>query len=294
MVPAEAAVTAQRWRFDAIGTAWEIETTEPIPDAVRDGIRELIDGFDREWSRFRDDSLVSGLARDAGTVRAPADTTAMLDLYVALSDATDGAVNPLIGGSLERLGYDASYSLRAADPAPAPQDWTRRLTWTDERLALSDAATIDVGAIGKGRLVDRVLASLVARVPGDVTVDAGGDIAVRGGPVRVGLEHPYDARRAIGVVALADAALCASAINRRAWGAGLHHVLDARTGMPVRTVAGTWALAPDAMRADGIATALFFDGGAELAHAWGVHWVRMLTDGRTETSPGCPAELFTR
>jgi len=134
---------------------------------------------------------------------------------------------------------------------------------------------------------------VLADVPGDVVVDAGGDIRVRGAGVRVALEHPFDARRAIGVVEVADGALCASAINRRAWGDGLHHVLDARTGQPVRTWAATWALAPEAMTADAAATALFFDGGPELAVRWGVEWVRMTTDGRVQRSPGCRAELFT-
>ena len=134
---------------------------------------------------------------------------------------------------------------------------------------------------------------MLADLPGDLVVDAGGDMRVRGDAVRVGLEHPYDATRAIGVVELQDAALCASAVNRRAWGDGLHHVLDARTGAPVRTWAATWAIAPDAMRADAVATALFFDGGPELAASWGVEWVRMTTDGRAERSPDCPAQLFT-
>lgn len=150
-----------------------------------------------------------------------------------------------------------------------------------------------MGALGKGRLVDLV-AEVLGEVPGDLVVDAGGDMRARGAPVRVGLEHPYDATKAIGVIELQDAPLCASAVNRRAWGDGLHHVLDARTGVPVRMWAATWALASDAMRADAVATALFFDGGPALAAAWGVHWVRMTTDGRVERSPGCPAELFTR
>ena len=47
------------------------------------------------------------------------------------------------------------------------------------------------------------------------------------------------------------------------------------------------------MRADAISTALFFDGGPEIAHEWGVEWVRMTTDGRVEWSPGSTAELFT-
>lgn len=290
--PAHPAVVP--WRFDAIGTGWEVVTEEPLGGAVRRHVLALAERFDQEWSRFRPDSIVSELGAAGGSVTAPADAAAMLDAYAELSAATSGAVNPLVGRSLERLGYGADYALTASEPVAAPADWTEALTWDRGILTLHRPATIDVGALGKGRLVDLVAAEVAYAVDGSIVVDAGGDIAVRGAPQRIGLEHPFDERRAIGVWEVADAALCASAVNRRAWGDGLHHVLDARTGAPVRTVAATWAVAPTAMRADAIATALFFDGGPRLAHTWGVEWVRMTTDGRVEWSPGCGADLFTR
>lgn len=280
------------WAFDAIGTRWAIETPTPLPPAAQETVSDLIAGFDAEWSRFRPDSVVSRLGIRGGSETLPADAEDMLEAYTALADATRGAVNPLVGASLERLGYDAAYSLVDRGAAAAPEKWRERLTWNDGMLTLRGPATIDVGALGKGRLVDLVLAAVGDWTDGDVVVDASGDLAVRGAPQRIGLEHPFDARRAIGVVEVSDAALCASATNRRAWGSGLHHVLDARTGQPVRTVAATWAIAAEAMRADAIATALFFDGGPALAAAWGVEWVRMTTDGIVEWSPASTAELF--
>lgn len=282
-----------RWDFAAIGTTWQIQTTSPLPATIRNAVTETIDAFDRDWSRFRDDSLVAVLARDGGAVAAPPDTAAMLDTYVELSAVTGGAVNPLVGDALSRRGYDSGYGFVDHGPRPSPPDWTDQLDWSTGLLQLSAPATIDVGALGKGRLVDLVLAEIASWVGGRIVVDASGDLAVRGGPERVGLEHPYDPRRAIGLWEVTDAALCASATNRRAWGDGLHHVLDARTGQPVRTIAATWALAADAMTADAAATALFFEGGPELAHRWGVQWVRMTTDGRVEWSPDCKAELFS-
>ena len=283
---------AAHWRFDAIGTRWEIETDVPLGAEARDRVEALIRDFDETWSRFRPDSRVSVLAASGGRVPASADGTAMLDVYRELSDATDGAVNPLIGDALARRGYDPEYSLVDRGPAIAPPDWTAELTWDGAGLHLRAGATIDVGAVGKGRLVDLVLACILPDTAGTVVVDAGGDLAVHGGPVRVGLEHPYDPERAIGVIEVEDAALCASATNRRAWGDGLHHVLDARTGVPVRRIAATWALAADALHADAAATALFFEGGPELAARWGVEWVRMATDGRVEWSPAARAEVF--
>ncbi|GAA5029188.1 FAD:protein FMN transferase [Microbacterium fluvii] len=280
------------WRFDAIGTRWQIDTDGELPFDTRTAVAAIIDRFDREWSRFRGDSVVSRLAAAGGEVDAPADAAAMLELYLALDEATGGAVNPLVGDALARRGYDAQYRLVDSGAQPAPADWRDVLSWSGGRLALRAAATIDVGALGKGRLVDLVADAVAAHLGGAVTVDAGGDIAVRGRTERIALEHPFDTRRAIGVWEVTDAALCASAVNRRAWGEGLHHVLDARTGEPVRAFAATWALAADAMTADAAATALFFDGGPALAHLWGVQWVRMTTDGAVQWSPGCTADVF--
>ncbi|MEV7766493.1 FAD:protein FMN transferase [Microbacterium sp. NPDC086615] len=286
--------TGSTWTFDAIGTSWAIETAAPLPPVARDAVSAVIDRFDREWSRFRDDSLVSALAGGRmASVPAPDDADAMLSLYDELDTATAGAVNPLIGDALARLGYDARLTLApSGDPEPVPV-WRDTLSWSDGRLAVARPATIDVGALGKGRLVDLVVNAVRAHVDGDIVVDASGDLAVRGEPIRVALEHPYDPTLAIGVITVAEGALCASAINRRAWGDNLHHVLDARTGAPVRAYAATWAAADTAMRADALATALFFDGGPELAASWNAHWVRMHTDGRVEWSPGFTGEIFS-
>ncbi|MGN7970985.1 FAD:protein FMN transferase [Microbacterium sp. 22296] len=286
--------TGSTWAFDAIGTSWAIDTAEPLSSIARDEVAALVERFDREWSRFRDDSTVSALARGrAASLPSPRDTDAMLSLYDELDAATAGAVNPLVGDALARLGYDARLTLTpSGDPQPA-LPWRDALAWGDGRLSVSTPTMIDVGALGKGRLVDLVLDAVRAHADGDVVVDASGDLATRGAPVRVALEHPYDPSLAIGVVTVTDGALCASAINRRAWGDGLHHVLDARTGAPVRAFAATWALAETAMRADALATALFFDGGPELAASWNAHWVRMRTDGRVEWSPGFTGEVFS-
>jgi len=284
-------LASHRWEFDAIGTSWRVDSAAPLGDEDRAAVSSVVDRFDREWSRFRPDSLVRQIAA-GGSVAAPPDAAAMLGLYDALDRATGGSVNPLVGDALARRGYDATYSLLDRGAEPAPGDWRDLIQAADGALTLRGPATIDVGAVGKGRLVDLVLAALRSRVMGWLVVDASGDLAVDGVAQRVALEHPYDARRAIGVWTLAAGALCASATNRRAWGAGLHHVLDARTGQPVREYAATWAVAADAMTADAVATALFFEGGPRFAAAREASWVRMRTDGSVEWSPHCEAELF--
>ncbi|GAA3295539.1 FAD:protein FMN transferase [Arthrobacter citreus] len=284
-------------RFDAIGTAWTITTAEPLAAPVRAAVAGLVEDYDRTYSRFRSDSVITALTRAAGTVDLPLSAAPLLSLFDSLHRLTEGAVNPLVGHSLEKLGYDAAYSFAASGPAPAPR-WPSAASWETAgatvRLSTTAPVTLDIGAAGKGQLVDLVFGLLQAAGHRELTVDAGSDLRHAGGTgLRVALEHPYDATRAIGIVPLQDRALCASATNRRAWGEGLHHIVDASTGRPVQRVAATWVLAADAMTADGLATALFFTDPARLAEEFAFDYVRMFSDGRATFSDAMAGVLFS-
>ena len=294
--------------FDAIGAPWRIgvggaqtpvaSLGAPLADDDLVAVLERIERFDRDWSRFRDDSLVSRIARDAGSWRLPADAEPLLDLYEQLHALTDARLSPLVGASLERLGYDAAYRLTpSGDPLPAPS-WVDSIALrrTADGLQLDTVAPVllDVGAAGKGYLVDLVGDLLAARGVTETLVDASGDVRVRGGrSIRIALENPADPTKAVGVAELHDAALCASALTRRAWGTGLHHIVDAVTGRPIADgVIATWVVADSALVADGLATAMFLTDPARLSAAFSFEWVRLSIDGRLEASAGFRGELF--
>lgn len=255
-------------------------------------IEQRVAEFDRAYSRFRDDSLVSRITRETGTFQFPPDAAPLFDLYRELYDATDGAVSPLVGAALEALGYDRAYSLKPSGNASPVPPWDEAFAWDGSRLTVLRPVVVDVGAAGKGYLVDLVAARLREHGIDEYVVDASGDM-VQAGPVacRVALEHPMDATKAIGVVELRDRALCSSATNRRHWGSGLHHVIDVATGLPTRNVIATWAIAPSALAADGLATALFFAGEEKLSR-FDFEFVRMFSDGRMEHSANFDGELF--
>jgi thiamine biosynthesis lipoprotein len=282
------------FRFEAIGAPWSIQTRDDLDERVAARIVARIDDFDRTWSRFRSDSLVSRIATTPGRYALPADAGPLLDLYRRLYDVTGGSVSPLVGRRLEHLGYDAAYSFRAsADPASVPA-WDERVLWDGTHVTTTTPVTIDVGAAGKGYLVDIVAGILDDEGQDDYVVNASGDLLHRGPePARVALEHPFDTTMAIGVVELRDGALCASAPNRRTWGEGLHHIIDATTGQPTTAIAATWAFAPSALVADGLATALFFTDHTTLASTFELASLRMLADGRVEASPNFEGELFS-
>ncbi|MDQ0031832.1 FAD:protein FMN transferase [Arthrobacter bambusae] len=280
--------------FDGIGTSWEISTPEELQEDVRAGLLGVVEDYDRSYSRFRDDSLVSALARGPGTVTLPAGASELEGLFKTLYRLTGGAMTPLIGGSLERLGYGHDYAVRPlGHPVPAPR-WEDVLVWKGAVVSSSAPVVLDIGAAGKGQLVDLLAAVLRGTGITEFLVDASGDMLHSGTePLRVALEHPYDPTQAIGVVELHDGALCASAANRRAWGDGLHHVLDGSTGRPVETVVATWTMAATAMEADALATALFMVDPKVLAEEFEFSWLKVYSDGHAEYSAGFEGTLFS-
>ena len=285
---------ADSFSFEAIGTVWRVDSDSTLPAGLRAGVLRLVEEYDSLYSRFRPDSGVARLAAEGGFLPLPPHGAELGRLLRDLYERTDGGVSPLIGDRLAEAGYDADYSfMRTAPPAPA-QRWDALLTWSDDGVRLAEPATLDVGAAGKGQLVDLVLEYLRAAVHGDVLVDAGGDMRRAGdGSITVALEHPYDPTSAVGTVQLGSGALCASAANRRVWGDGLHHVLDARTGRTVDTVVATWVLAEDAMTADGLCTALFLAEPADLAAAFTFDYVLVYSDGRARYSTPLAGALFS-
>lgn len=276
------------WRFDALGTPWRIDTEEPLADDVRAAVGDLVERFDRDWSRYRDDSLVTRIARTPGRHRLPREAGPLLALYAELYAATGGRVSPLVGGALASTGFGPRL---AAVPAAVPP-FEDALAWDGTHLDTVAPVLLDVGAAGKGHLVDLVSALLADAGVARSVVDGSGDLRIRDVPMRIALEHPGDPTKAVGVAELSAGALSASAGNRRRLADGRHHILDAVTGLPARDVVATWAVASDDLTADGAATALFFDVDPGWLRRRCVEWVRMLSDGGLEVSRAFPGEVF--
>jgi thiamine biosynthesis lipoprotein len=290
------------FRFEALGTNWEIESSVPLSIRIQQDILEQMDQFNRTYSRFQSDSLVSQIAAasEGGRFIFPDDALILFDLYDRLYSVTQGAVDPLVGKDLELLGYDSNYSLipasdsvRAETHVHGRANWAENISRNGTTLITDRPLSLDFGAAGKGYFVDIVSTLLLEAGIDEFVVDGSGDLRHRGGSsIQVGLEHPFDSTMVIGVAELCNGSLCASAINRRAWGDELHHILDARTGVPTQNVVATWVIANDTLTADGLATALFFSPGKVLEEYFCFSYVRMFSDGHAEMSLNFGGELF--
>ncbi len=284
--------------FDAIGTKWNIElfsaTSPEHRKRLQKRILQRIDQFDMYYSRFRSDSLITTMANRAGDYELPQDAKPMFDLYQNLYDLTDGAVTPLIGDVLSAAGYDAGYSLKPGT-VTAPEPWDNVLEYDYPRLKLLKPALLDVGAAGKGYLVD-IVAKLISDAGIDTfCVNAGGDIVYQtrdNQKIDIGLEHPSDPTMAIGVAHINNQSLCGSSGNRRSWGT-YHHIIDPHKLTSPQHIKALWVVADSGLLADGLTTALFFSNASSLRKQYTFEYAIVYADESLEHSPDFPATFFT-
>jgi len=293
-------VTAAHFQFDAIGTAWDIEVFGKELAAAKAAelkatILKRIDQFDKHYSRFRNDSLVTAIAKSAGTYDLPADAQPMLKLYHELYKLTSGAVTPLIGQTLSDTGYDASYTLIPKKQISQVPSWESRLNYQPPRLTVTEPVLLDFGAAGKGYLTDLIADLLQARGYANYCINAGGDIVYHSATndkLPIGLEHPDNPDMAIGVAHIANQSLCGSSGNRRSWDT-FHHIVDPKSLQSPQHIKAVWVTAESGLIADGLATALFFVPANKLKNDYTFEYAIVADDYSLEHSPHFPAEFFT-
>jgi thiamine biosynthesis lipoprotein len=162
-------------------------------------------------------------------------------------------------------------------------EWLRAETggYFDARAAAP--GRLDPSGLVKGWSVDRAAEILDAAGARNYTVNAGGDMRLRGGALprdtwRVGIQHPRENNRVAGVIESSDLAVATSGAYERG-----EHVVDPHTRRPPAGVLSVTVTGPDLATADAYATAAFAMGprGAEwTAGLPGYEAMTILADGR--------------
>ncbi len=303
-----------QFNFKAIGTAWKIDIYGDNETNLLSKIQARIELFDKAYSRFREDSLVTEILRsDEGNKSSkngnsrefifPDDAKPMMDLYYDLYLRTKGLVTPLIGQLISDAGYDAKYSLQAKEKLQPSPKWEEAIDYTHPILTVKKPVLLDFGAIGKGYLIDLVGKVLEADGVTEYCIDAGGDILHKGvTPIRVGLENPDNFDQVVGVYTLENGSICGSAGTRRKWSTkfgDFTHIINPMTMVSPKDIIAVWVTADTAMLADAIATCLFFASADkltkvnELGQSYSFEYMLIRSDRSFEKSDGFKGEVFT-
>ncbi len=283
--------------FTALGTSWEIgldNNTGLDSKKIIGLIRERLETFENNYSRFRSHSLVSQIAHKAGRYKMPADAGDMIRFYRELWQTTNGKVTPLIGQVLVDAGYDENYSLKPKTQIAPAESWDEMIDYQEPWLNVLKPVQLDFGAAGKGYAIDLVSNMIEQAGFQKYFVNAGGDLRYSSTDkhkLRVGLEDPDNQALVIGLAEIEKSGLAGSAGNRRAWDR-FHHIIDPHTATSPSHIKALWVTAQTTMLADGLATALFFTSPAELSRKFDFAYAIVYADRQSLVSENFPGHFF--
>ena len=277
--------------FEAIGTHWTIEIFDSKRSNIIEKIKKRIDVFDKNYSRFRADSLVTKMSQKAGKYLLPSDARPMLDLYQKLYELSKGKVTPLIGQVLSDAGYDAQYSFKPKEISK-PLTWEESLGYNFPYLNVKKQVLLDFGALGKGYLIDIIAGLLKKAGSQDFVINAGGDIYCSGSDaIQIALESPDDSSQAVGIATISKGAICGSAGHKRSW-AGYTHIMDPHFPKRPTRYKAVWVVANNTMLADCLTTALYFCEKEDLLKHFKFEYAIIDKDNSLDYSEYFPAEFF--
>ncbi len=288
-----------QFNFDAIGTGWQIdiyiELSKSDEDLLFSNIKERIDIFDKHYSRFRSDSLVTLMSQKEGEYDMPEDSKDLFEIYYDIYLKTNGLVTPLIGNLISDAGYDAQYTLQRKRELVMPPTWEDTVEFKLPKLKIKKPVLLDFGAAGKGYLVDIISKLLEEKGYTSYCIDAGGDIYYNGGNfIRIGLESPNNLEEVIGVCELySSSSICGSAGNRRAW-QNFTHIINPRTLSSPTNIIATWVMSKKTIVSDMMATCLFFVEPEKLKGDYDFEYLILYRDGAFRKSDNFKGEVFVK
>ena len=267
----------------AMGTVLEVTIeglTRSEAEAAADAVFAEVERLEALMSVWDTDSALSRLNREAARDWAIADPEifTLLQTSLVYSRLTGGAFD-VTAGPLVRLWGFIAREVRVPPPreeieAAMAKTGFERIELDLERRSIRlpvEGMEIDFGGVAKGYAVDRAILVLRERGVERALVNLGGNVRGLGSPAArdrwtVAVRDPRtsgERPRLIGYIELGEGGVASSGQYERFFeheGRRYGHIIDPRTGRPAEGVLGTTIVAPDALTADILSTAVFVLG----------------------------------
>jgi len=275
----------------AMGSYFEVRLSARTPGAVDLSCRalDLIEELETQLTVYRDDSEISRLNATAhlGPVPVERQLFGLLETAVGLSRETRGAYDVTAGALSEAWGF-VKGPKRVPDEAilaeaRACTGWQHLELDRESHSVSFDRAGIQInlGSIGKGYAIDRVIALFREYwLPVSALVHGGRSSLYAlgsppgqfGGRWEIALRNPFEPESPLGVLRLRNRGLGTSGTAFQQFvadGRIYGHIIDPRSGEPALGPASVTVLAPTAAMADALSTA-FYLLGPDAAAAYAV------------------------
>ena len=226
--------------------------------------------------------------------------------YCQMSDgAFDITIEPL-SSLWDFAGADPTVPEAADIQAALDKVGYKKVTLEGNTVTFADDETaIDLGAIAKGYIADRVKDYLTEQGVKSAIINLGGNVLcvgekTDGTPFKIGLQKPFaDRTETVAALDINDLSVVSSGVYERHFiqdGINYHHILDPHTGYPYENgLTQVTIISKESVDGDGLSTSCFalgLEDGMKLADSLdGVYAVFITEDGELHYSEGAEALL---
>lgn len=289
---------------EALNTSITISIYDSEDKSLLDGCFELIYGYDRMLSRTDKKSEIYTL-NEKGSADVSDETLELLKRGIEYSRETGGKFNIAIEPLTSLWNFSS-----ATPKVPADNDIKEALGHLDyskiviegNHVTLPDSASgVDLGAIAKGYIADKVKEYLLGKGVKSALINLGGNVLLvgskpDGSDFAVGLQDPLGSRNEYKeVVKASDLSVVTSGTYERNFTEGgktYHHILDPAKGYPYENdLVAVTIISKTSVEGDALSTSCFALGleeGMKFAESHGVHAVFVTKDGRSHYTKDYP------
>lgn len=298
--------------FGTIVSIHAFDTTEPAFSDAMSTLETRFSALGVDWYPWADGELkrinaAIAAARPIDVSPPLASLIKAAARFEALSgdrfNAGLGHVSALWGFHALPAGVTSVPDADAISAILATRPGASDLGWQHLTMRPGAASTLlDLGGIAKGALLLEARRLLLQHGIDNAIVNLGGDLLVigqvHGRHARIGIQSPHDDYPIAGLqIASGEAVFTSGNYERYVEidGTRYPHILDPRTGQPVRHTASVTVVHTDPVLADAAATALLVGGGADfdaLVDAFELEFALLIdASGDTRLTPGMRQRL---
>lgn len=226
----------------------------------------LCQEFEKIFSKTDEKSELYNI--NNGNITSPsADIKEVLDFSLSMSCLTDGAFDITVAPLVDLWDVNK----RTSPPSQGEIESAKEKVGY-EKVSLSPfslgEAALDMGAVAKGYIADRLTEYFKGKGIRDAIIDLGGNVALLGEHT-VGIRDPENPDELFAVITLRDKSAVTSGAYQRYFeygGKRYHHIIDPRNGICADSgISSVTVISPSSMQADALSTSIYILGKEALS-----------------------------
>lgn len=255
-----------------LNTVVTITIYDSSDTALLDNALKLCDYYEDLFSRTRETSEIYQVNQGLQRKLSP-ETEELLNIALSYNRLSGGLFDPTIGPVSSLWDFHAEQPKAPDDTliqSALPLIDAEKLRLFEHTITMEEGMMLDLGAVSKGYIADRIKEYLTEQGVKSAVIDLGGNVLCIGSrpdgtPFQIGIRKPFEENNtAATALSITDQSVVTSGIYERCFeqdGILYHHLIDPNTGYPCdNELASVTIISNHSVDGDALSTCCFLMG----------------------------------